>query len=162
MIFDPKYLISARARFEQKIERIPESGCWIWMAAGHPTGYGRFGLKNTVYFAHRASWQLFIGAVPKSMYVCHRCDVRLCVNPAHLFIGSAKDNMQDAMQKGRTRVPPASYASDDTHQMAKLTNAQVRCIRSSQLSNIELAQQFNVVKETIWKARTKRTFKGVL
>ena len=159
---DAKYLSSARIRFEQKIERVTESGCWVWMAAGHPTGYGRFGLKNAVDFAHRASWKLFIGAVPKGMYVCHRCDVRLCVNPAHLFIGSAKDNMQDAAQKGRTRIPPASYASDDTHQMAKLTNTQVRCIRSSQLSNIQLAQQFNVVKETIWKAKTKRTFKGVL
>lgn len=153
---------TAMSRFMPKIKR-QEDGCWIWIAGGHPTGYGRFGLTSKqVEFAHRASWRLFRGEIPRGMFVCHHCDVRRCVNPDHLFIGSALDNMRDASRKNRIVMPKANYRSDETHQVAKLTNRQVKQIRASSLSNKELAGLFNVRPSTIWMARTGRTFKEVL
>lgn len=149
-------------RFMDKVFMIPEAGCWIWAGASHPTGYGRFGMyKGDVDFAHRASWRLFRGAIPKGIYVCHHCDVRMCVNPNHLFLGTATDNMRDASKKNRIKMPPQSYASSDAHQVAKLTNENVREIRSSSVGSFALARKFGVSPSTIWSARTGRTFKDV-
>jgi hypothetical protein len=64
-------------------------------------GYGQFWMGDRLELAHRAAWLLFRGAIPEGLFMCHRCDVRSCVNPAHLFIGSAKDNMLDCSLKGR-------------------------------------------------------------
>lgn len=151
-----------RERFLLKTRIIGYLSCWMWEGAGHPTGYGRFGISPyKVTFAHRASWELFRGPIPAGMYVCHTCDVRLCVNPLHLFIGTAKDNMQDASKKGRIVVPKESYLSDENHQVAKLTNEQVREIRNSEENGKVLATRFGVGKECIWMARTRRTFKDV-
>ena len=155
--------LSAVRRFTAKYQ-VDASGCWLWRGASHPTGYGRFGLNtHCVEYAHRAAWVLFRGAIPKSLYVCHRCDVKLCVNPSHLFLGTPKDNMRDASAKGRIRLPRESYASDETHQVARLSNDQVREIRASQLSGIELARsgRFPVGHSAICHARAGRTFRDV-
>lgn len=150
-------------RFLAKTTPVPEAGCWLWTGASHPTGYGRFGITSTrVEFAHRAAWLLFRGPIPAGMYVCHKCDVPLCVNPDHLFIGSATDNMRDASRKGRIRLPRASFASSGAHQPAKLTDDQVREIRASKAGSFALARDYGVRQQTIWKARTGRTFRDVI
>lgn len=134
----------------------------MWTGASNVTGYGRFGITSRrVEFAHRAAWILFRGPIPHGLFVCHKCDVRLCVNPEHLFIGTAKDNSMDASRKGRLRIPKESFCSDERHQVAKLTNDQVREIRRSNSSSKSLAEKFGVTYYTIWNARTYRTFRGV-
>lgn len=153
---------SVVGRFMAKALPIPEAGCWLWTGAVQCTGYGRFSMGDgTVEYAHRAAWQLFSGAIPRGMYVCHKCDTPLCVNPDHLFIGSAKDNMRDAARKNRIVSPARNWASDETHQPAKLTNDQVRYIRESSEGLSVLARRYHVTPKTIWAARTRQTFKDV-
>ena len=118
-------------------------------------------VKPEVEYAHRAAWRLFKGEIPAGLYVCHKCDEKLCANPDHLFLGTAVDNMQDASRKGRIRIPAESFHSSETHQPAKLTNAQVREIRSSTESARKMEHRYPVTWRAIWDAKTRRTFKDV-
>ena len=87
-------------RFSSKVEPCPATGCWLWTAC-ITRGYGRFKLDGVLAIAHRVSWELHVGPIPDGMYVLHRCDVRSCVNPNHLFLGTQLDNMKDASSKDR-------------------------------------------------------------
>jgi len=81
----------------------PESGCWIWFWSAMSTGYGDFRLNKRHHLAHRASYEVYKGPIPEGMHVLHRCDVKSCVNPDHLFLGTNLDNIQDSVRKGRRK-----------------------------------------------------------
>lgn len=82
---------------------VPESGCWLWEMTLNHKGYGYFG-PRPYKLAHRASYFGFHGDFDKSLSICHRCDTPSCVNPDHLFAGTQKQNMQDAVRKGRLKT----------------------------------------------------------
>ncbi|MHB8742598.1 MAG: HNH endonuclease signature motif containing protein [Sulfuricaulis sp.] len=89
-------------RFWSKVEK--SDGCWLWRGAIIPKGYGYFhvgGRLGQNLGAHRVSWRITNGEIPKGMFVLHKCDVRNCVRPEHLWLGTAMDNTKDMVAKGR-------------------------------------------------------------
>ena len=145
--------MTAYERFEAKVERIPFSGCWVWMGAAGER-YGRFWMDGGMDSAHRASWRLFRGEIAPGAVVCHRCDNVFCVNPDHLFTGSHQDNVDDKLSKGR-------HARGETCARSKLSEELVREIRASRLSKQQLAEKFFVSKSTIARIRSGCTWKHV-
>ena len=82
-----------------------DEGCWLWEGHCSSDGYGSFRVKGRETLTHRFSYLLHKGPIPKGMLVLHSCDRPACVNPAHLFVGTQKDNMQDMLAKGRATRP---------------------------------------------------------
>ena len=103
-------------RFWKKVRRPARQGeCWLWLGASVPKGYGRIrvgGRSEGAVYAHRVSWEISFGKIPKDMYVLHRCDNPKCVNPAHLFLGTALDNAQDRDVKGHHGLAGRTHCSN--------------------------------------------------
>lgn len=137
-------------RFTAKYEVDSETGCWHWTGATKGNGYGSFGVSRgswrRVVYAHRWAYEYFIGPIPEGLFVCHRCDVRSCVNPEHLFLGTHADNMADMAAKGRS-------LRGKRHNMARLSDADVLEIRHlwavGGTTQVELGKQFGVDKRDI-------------
>lgn len=125
-------------RFDEFIEPVPESGCWIWTGTEFANGYGRFGDQR----AHRVAYERVNGAIPDGLLACHKCDTRLCVNPAHIFIGDTDANMADMVAKGRS-------AHGTRHGRAKLTQEQVATIRAAAGKVRDIAASFGVSKSLV-------------
>jgi hypothetical protein len=89
-------------RFERHVKEDPETGCHNWTGIPDKDGYGFFNITaQTKEYAHRAAYKLYVGEIPKGLYILHRCDNPACVNPDHLFPGTQLTNMRDMLSKGR-------------------------------------------------------------
>lgn len=93
-----KYM-SLEGRFFEKVNKT--ESCWLWTGALNSRGYGSIGVNGKSVSAHRFSYEMHKAVIPKGMVVCHSCDVRNCVNPEHLWIGTIGDNNRDAFKKDR-------------------------------------------------------------
>jgi hypothetical protein len=136
--------------------------CWPWTGSKARNGYGQFGLSKSErhVMAHRYAWILFCGKIPKGLCVCHYCDNRACVNPAHLFVGTQQDNIRDCVRKQRhgTKTHPAIFARTGWRQ---LTVDQVKAIRADSRSERALAAEFGVSANCIGSIKRRRTWRFI-
>ena len=146
-------------RFLKKIKK-DENGCWLWQAGRTKGRQGRqYGKhftddKKTVS-SHRFSYSNFVDKIPKGMFVCHKCDVPLCVNPEHLFLGTHKDNMRNMVNKKRQHI-----AYGGKMHTSKLTDLQAREILDSDKSILELCNEYNVSRITIVRILKRETYRN--
>jgi len=132
-------------RIEDRVEKIPKAGCWVWMGTTTVRGYGQIISNARKHYAHRASYEAFIGPIPEGMNVCHTCDNVYCVNPAHLFLGTQKQNLEDMAKKKRStwgiNNPRAKLDIDDVKNIKHLL--------LTKMSETSIAKQYNVSRQTI-------------
>lgn len=151
-------------RFWAKVDKSGE--CWLWTGAKNSKGYGSFRVNGKQVSTHRLSYQMHLGDIPLGLCVCHKCDVRHCVNPDHLFVGTHKDNWLDAKGKGRLKniIRGGSVVYGEKHGKARLTKDQVKLIRklsNEGTSDTVLARRFSVARGTIYDVITRRTWKHI-
>jgi len=132
------------------------TGCHEWTGAT-AKGYGRFTYKTKFCLAHRASYEVHKGPIPEKMLVCHHCDNPKCINPDHLFIGTARDNARDALTKGRLKGNPPPPPRGEKSKSAKLTDDLVRQIRQGGVG-AHWARELGVSEECIRKCRRRQTW----
>ena len=128
-----------------KLEIVPTDSCVEWTGAYHKNGYGVLSLNRKVaselglgrvQFVHGASYIQHHGPIPEGLVVRHKCDNKACFNPAHLEIGTHRDNVDDAVERGLVK--------------RKLTMEEAECIRESSESNRKLAKRFGVSATTVY------------
>jgi len=148
-------------RFFNKVKKT--KNCWFWIGATNKKedGYGLLWIKRKRNLAHRISWKIHNGFIPKNKLVLHKCDIKLCVNPKHLFIGSQKDNMEDMFKKHRNAI----FVGED-NKNHKLTDKQVKEIRRKYIpwkySMYKLGREYKVsAKSCILAIIQGRTWKHI-
>ena len=141
---------SLKERFWEKVIVKGPDVCWEWKGGCNNYGYGAFwSFHNKVEGAHRVSWKLHNGPIPRGMCVLHHCDNPLCVNPAHLFLGTKADNTKDMMLKGRQPAISMIRHPGESNGRAKLTEKEVRIIRGKLYSGSILAREYGVSQSQI-------------
>lgn len=152
--------------FKRSFRKDIHTGCWLWLGPRSADGYGVMSVKGRTYKAHRLSYFVFNHRLPQHLVVCHRCDVRLCVNPAHLFLGTPQDNVTDAKKKGRLSPPPMAtsetVAKHADHYKTSLNWEKVREIRALGASGVpvkKIAQRVGASYSVCWSVIAGRTWK---
>jgi hypothetical protein len=141
--------------FWNRVNKNAPNGCWEWTASRKEKGYGQFFHKGKMHRAHRLAWKLSGLELPeRPLELAHTCDNRVCVNPAHLFVATHLENMQDCRRKRRN------------HRI-KFSDEQVREIRielaadSTQGALSRMARRHGAHLSTIWAIKAGRTYKHV-
>lgn len=150
--------------FWSKVDRSDDDRCWPWSASKDRRGYGYFGVSKKICKAHRVAYYLTTGIDPAEKFVCHHCDNPSCCNPSHLFLGTPKDNLDDAMQKGRWAIGTHNRARGINSSGAKLTEEEVIGIRNASHSGETLksiAESHGLHTSTVWAIVHRKTWKHV-
>lgn len=136
-------------RFWNKVDKRGQDECWEWKASKNYFGYGNIKIQGKTQGAHRISYEIANGSIPKGMFICHRCDNPSCVNPNHLFMGTHDDNMADRDKKRRQARGERVHTSKLTRSQAvEIRRRYVPYKRDETGSNC-LSKEFGVSPEQI-------------
>lgn len=149
----PKCYIESHIKIEEG-----ENPCWTWIGKGHRTNFDMKNIQEAAFCGihesvSRFSYMSFKGSIPQGMCVCHTCDRPICVNPAHLKLGTNQDNVDDKMFKGR--LAPHLGTKNPS---AKLTDAAVLEIFKATGTMREIAEDYGVATGTIKDIKKGRTW----
>lgn len=151
---------TTKESFYNNIRVDSETGCWIWQGTIAENGYGHVRFQNKQWVAHRLSWIFYFGSIPDGLWVLHRCDVRACVNPKHLFLGNVLDNHHDMDSKGRRRF----HVGEECYN-TKLSIDTIREIRrlwaTGNYRQRDLCKQFGISRKHIHKIVNGLIWKNV-
>jgi len=150
---------SLAERFWAKVDVRGPDECWEWIASLNSYGYGVIGVGDKTIRAHRLSWEIHNGPIPKGMCVLHTCDHPSCVNPNHLFVGSRADNNADAAEKGH-------QSRGESRWNAKLTEQKVRkiwtLVGQGTLTQQAIGEKYGVNQSTVSYIKTRRSWAWVI
>lgn len=165
-----------RERFEEKFVRDP-SGCWLWTGAIGTHGYGVIGVgPHMVKTAHRISLLIYRGIDADENFVCHRCDVKACVNPDHLYVGTVKDNARDLMERGNPYLEIRKHITSEVEtrrvkalprgikhhrSAAKINDDIALAIYRAQGSQQAIADEFGLCQQTVSQIKRRKTWRHV-
>jgi len=151
-------------RFWEKM-KTNDNGCWEWQGSTHGykgNEYGTVRYNGKGISTHRLAYQLKKGEIPKGMLVCHSCDNRLCCNPDHLFLGTAKDNMKDMEQKGRTKYVAAPGELNGRAKLKVNQVIEIRKLHSTGNYTVKkLAEMYGCSIHIIYQVVSRRSWKSV-
>lgn len=163
-----EYTLKNMARFWGKVNkngpippRQPELGpCWEWMGGGNGKGSGQVRINYRQMSAHKVAWELTHGTIPQGLWVLHKCENANCVNPRHLFLGTAKDNAEATIRKSRLRPDTMRSTGSKRHHLTMDEIAEMEARFENGESQAALAREFDVSRVTvsnILKGRTRKT-----
>jgi len=132
-------------------EVVTESGCWLWLGSLSSKGYGTKSIFGKIMRAHRLSYVAHKGDIPEGLIVRHTCDVRCCINPDHLVVGTNADNTQDMMERGRGALGEKSGTS-------KLTKELVEQIFLAEGTYRDIAKRFNIDNTNVSVIKNRKSW----
>lgn len=133
------------------------NSCWLFEGASLRSGYGTISLNDKTVTTHRVSYEIFVGKIKKGYEVCHKCNVKSCIKPSHLYLATRKGNADDAMRDGLIKV-------GENHGSSKLTNSNIKFIKSFYAKGkrgrgcYEIAKIMKVHPTTIHRIVTGKTW----
>lgn len=158
--------MSQRGTLEERFWRYVTPGqpdeCWLWQGLRSSNGYGKIGTsRQEMLYTHRVSWEIHHGPVPDGLFVCHTCDVRLCVNPAHLWLGTAADNLADMHRKGRGHHKGANGVRNGSAHLTEQQVVEIRALYAAGMTQVELAARFGIAQTNISQIVLRKMWKHV-
>ena len=144
---------ATKDRFFKYVQSMQAGECWLWIGSLTAAGYGQFYYKQYNTLAHRISYIMYFGHIPKGMLICHKCDVKRCINPYHLYAGTYSDNLQDKYD----RNPDSHRRIFNFSKVSEKDSYTMKNLRAKGNTYEEIAKHFNVTRQTASRIINNKT-----